>query len=328
MKAPRLQSRAALGALVLAAAAALALVYSVITKASALGDAVEIALAPEMPRDLIEATRGPRAESSSRASAPRRSMRRCRSPRRDRGGAAVQSRRRVDERAAARAPLPHPGRLLRSRLRTGRGSPGGRPGRPQPRPPPAFPNSVCGVVYDGSSRSTGCQFSFTCDGSLRRPPSAAAWAAAERIARGPVGPGRLGGRHRDPLSCQLRRALLGAAADQAAPGRRAYLLHLARRLGPECRLQQPLCRRRGVYLPQPGAELTDVAAAALPVDPTDRRAPADVGGRLDVTKGWTLSIPAPEESRGSYAAALGRQAAASAAAAQSPAAVSNVSGTE
>ena len=75
---------------------------------------------------------------------------------------------------------------------------------------------------------------------------------------------------------------------------------------------------------QPGGELTDVAAVTLPVDPTDRRAPADVGGRLNVTKGWTLSIPAPEESRGSYAAALSRQAAASAAAAQSPAAVSNV----
>jgi len=31
-----------------------------------------------------------------------------------------------------------------------------------------FPSSVCGVVYQGSQRRTGCQFSFTCDGSLRR----------------------------------------------------------------------------------------------------------------------------------------------------------------
>src|SRR3546814_3395234 len=38
---------------------------------------------------------------------------------------------------------------------------------------PAFPNSVCGTVYEGSSRSTGCQFTFTCDGSLtaRREPA-------------------------------------------------------------------------------------------------------------------------------------------------------------
>jgi len=33
---------------------------------------------------------------------------------------------------------------------------------------PAFPKSVCGVVYAGSRLKTGCQFTFTCDGSLRR----------------------------------------------------------------------------------------------------------------------------------------------------------------
>ncbi len=31
---------------------------------------------------------------------------------------------------------------------------------------PAFPASVCGVVYEGSTRQTGCQFTFTCDGSM------------------------------------------------------------------------------------------------------------------------------------------------------------------
>ncbi len=33
---------------------------------------------------------------------------------------------------------------------------------------PAYPTTVCGVVFEGARRSTGCQFSFTCDGSLRR----------------------------------------------------------------------------------------------------------------------------------------------------------------
>ena len=47
---------------------------------------------------------------------------------------------------------------------------------------PAFPKSVCGVVYQGSNRTTGCQFSFTCDGSLNRPRQAAAWDRAQRIA--------------------------------------------------------------------------------------------------------------------------------------------------
>jgi hypothetical protein len=47
---------------------------------------------------------------------------------------------------------------------------------------PAFPRTVCGVVYQGSNRSTGCQFSFTCDGSLRRSREPQAWVRAERIA--------------------------------------------------------------------------------------------------------------------------------------------------
>ncbi|MEM7703824.1 MAG: cell wall hydrolase [Pseudomonadota bacterium] len=51
---------------------------------------------------------------------------------------------------------------------------------------PSWPDSVCGVVYQGSQRSTGCQFSFTCDGSLsRRAPSTLrgkTWSAARQIA--------------------------------------------------------------------------------------------------------------------------------------------------
>jgi spore germination cell wall hydrolase CwlJ-like protein len=47
---------------------------------------------------------------------------------------------------------------------------------------PAFPASVCGVVYQGSTRSTGCQFTFTCDGSLERRPSTDGWARARKIA--------------------------------------------------------------------------------------------------------------------------------------------------
>jgi Cell Wall Hydrolase len=47
---------------------------------------------------------------------------------------------------------------------------------------PSYPNTVCGVVYQGSERSTGCQFSFTCDGSLARKPSAFFWRRAEYVA--------------------------------------------------------------------------------------------------------------------------------------------------
>jgi hypothetical protein len=47
---------------------------------------------------------------------------------------------------------------------------------------PAYPKSVCGVVFQGSERTTGCQFTFTCDGALFRTPSAAGWARARRVA--------------------------------------------------------------------------------------------------------------------------------------------------
>jgi spore germination cell wall hydrolase CwlJ-like protein len=46
----------------------------------------------------------------------------------------------------------------------------------------AFPSSICGVVYQGSQRTTGCQFTFTCDGSLARRPSRPGWERARRIA--------------------------------------------------------------------------------------------------------------------------------------------------
>ena len=46
----------------------------------------------------------------------------------------------------------------------------------------AFPASVCGVVYQGSTRVTGCQFTFTCDGSLARAPMASRWQQARKVA--------------------------------------------------------------------------------------------------------------------------------------------------
>jgi len=57
---------------------------------------------------------------------------------------------------------------------------------------PAFPSSVCGVVFQGAERSSGCQFTFTCDGALARipPPALLAQAhdRAERMLDGKVAP--------------------------------------------------------------------------------------------------------------------------------------------
>jgi len=46
----------------------------------------------------------------------------------------------------------------------------------------AYPKTVCGVVFQGSARRTGCQFSFTCDGSLRRSLAADVVARARDVA--------------------------------------------------------------------------------------------------------------------------------------------------
>ena len=47
---------------------------------------------------------------------------------------------------------------------------------------PDFPKSVCGVVYEGSQLPIGCQFSFTCDGSLARAPAEPYWSRAKEVA--------------------------------------------------------------------------------------------------------------------------------------------------
>ena len=47
---------------------------------------------------------------------------------------------------------------------------------------PRFPASVCGVVYQGSERSTGCQFTFTCDGALSRRPDPFLYTRARLVA--------------------------------------------------------------------------------------------------------------------------------------------------
>lgn len=47
---------------------------------------------------------------------------------------------------------------------------------------PSYPKTVCGVVFQGSYRRTGCQFSFACDGSMHGRREGQAWARARKIA--------------------------------------------------------------------------------------------------------------------------------------------------
>jgi hypothetical protein len=46
-----------------------------------------------------------------------------------------------------------------------------------------YPDSICNVVYQGAERRTGCQFSFTCDGSMDRQPVGEAWDRATEVAK-------------------------------------------------------------------------------------------------------------------------------------------------
>ncbi len=42
----------------------------------------------------------------------------------------------------------------------------------------AYPSSICAVVFEGASRRTGCQFTFTCDGAMAAPPRGRSWRQA------------------------------------------------------------------------------------------------------------------------------------------------------
>lgn len=48
---------------------------------------------------------------------------------------------------------------------------------------PVYPATVCGVVFEGASRRTGCQFTFTCDGSRDRRWSDPGIARARKLAQ-------------------------------------------------------------------------------------------------------------------------------------------------
>ena len=45
-----------------------------------------------------------------------------------------------------------------------------------------YPSSICGVVFQGSKRKTGCQFSFTCDGSMQAKLNKRKWRQSEQLA--------------------------------------------------------------------------------------------------------------------------------------------------
>lgn len=183
---------------------------------------------------------------------------------------------------------------------------------------PAYPKSVCGVVYQGSERRTGCQFSFTCDGSLLRAPGAAAWRDAGAVAKaalaGHVEPG------------------VGTAthyhADYVLP-KWAFTLAKIEQVGAHIFYRFPGSWGKsgafsGGYSGVERIPAIDYAALSarlnagddaidgaglpadllVPRDPTDRHTASDVGGRINPLKQWRATIPDPTEASTRYRATL------------------------
>jgi len=181
---------------------------------------------------------------------------------------------------------------------------------------PAFPKSVCGVVYQGSN-SPVCQFSFVCDGSLYRAPASGAWKQAEEVAR-------------EALDGYVERAVGSAThyhADYVAP-RWAPMLTKITQLGAHIFYRWPggwgqsgaftgryigepqdPAALRPAFRPENATATAEQAIISGPItDGTQlKRAPNDVGGLLDLSKGWTLTIPGPNEANGASARALAQQ---------------------
>ena len=201
---------------------------------------------------------------------------------------------------------------------------------------PAFPKSVCGVVYQNNGRI--CQFTFACDGSLNRAPAAGAWKQAEATARA-----ALGG--------YVERIVGGAThyhADYVAP-RWAPLLAKVSVIGQHIFYRWPgtwgqpgAFTGRYIGEPRDPLSLRPTLAVATIVAPTGeltaapgpvtdgtvlQRAPNDVGGLLDTSKGWTLTIPGPEDG-GSAAKLIASQQAKPAASAPAKVAAATTAGTQ
>jgi spore germination cell wall hydrolase CwlJ-like protein len=183
---------------------------------------------------------------------------------------------------------------------------------------PAYPSSVCGVVYEGWNQPV-CQFSFVCDGSLLRAPMAMQWRQSQAVARA-------------ALAGHVESSVGSAThyhADYVLP-RWAYTLSKVRQIGRHLFYRFPgrggrttsfTARWNGLErIPQldfsdMDLQLADLEAGAQlyaqhlapAADPTDRRADNDVGGRLDPNKGWRLTIPDPVNASASYNASLAAQ---------------------
>lgn len=194
---------------------------------------------------------------------------------------------------------------------------------------PAYPNTVCGVIYQGSARP-GCQFSFACDGSMRRAPVPALWRRSGEIARA-----ALAGHVETSVGMATH-----YHANYVLP-RWAPKLTKIEQIGAHIFYRWPgswgkptafsdayagaeyipafsqLYQGGGALAVAVPGEAIAIEGAAPPRDPTDHRADNDVGGRVDITKGWVPNIPDPTQGKSRFDSLTSQQGAVAAPEAQS-----------
>lgn len=187
---------------------------------------------------------------------------------------------------------------------------------------PAYPNSVCGVVYQGSNQRV-CQFSFTCDGSLNRGPSAALWnnarTVAERALAGGSEPlvGTSTNYHADYVLPRWAFTLpkitqIGTHIFYRLPGRAGGARAMVARWNGQEVIPARTILADG-YADGFGAEgygldgLHRETGLSVAPDVTDRHAPDDVGGRLDTRTGWRLTISDPVAASEGYRQSIEEQ---------------------
>jgi spore germination cell wall hydrolase CwlJ-like protein len=171
---------------------------------------------------------------------------------------------------------------------------------------PAFPKTVCGVVFEGAG-GPGCQFSFACDGALARAPEAAALKRARRVAL-------------EALNGRVQ-PLIGASthyhADYVVPywGRellkvRQIGAHIFYRWPGEAGARATLV---GVYAGhEPSSPLAPTQVAAQTETASAPAVGSQSGGLVVSGLGWTPSPPTVSDAGSAYQRSVDSQAAGSA----------------
>ena len=168
---------------------------------------------------------------------------------------------------------------------------------------PAFPKSVCGVVFQGGELAT-CQFSFTCDGALGRSPQPEAWRRARAVAA-------------EALAGSVETSVGGSThyhADYVAPywaPRLAKITQIGAHIfyrwrgaaGERVAFVGRYAGHEPIVL-APSLRAASAAEADRLAAAPERRADNDIGGRITLGLGWTPSVPDVSPNHSAFARTL------------------------